>query len=385
MFSDSDYSHAVIGGGVTGLAIASSLSSIPGNKVLLLEKNTRLGQETTSRNSEVIHAGLYYPSDSLKTQLCIEGKELLYSEAKNYGVEMKRCGKWIVAQTDYEDSYIENLHHKAQSLGIKTELIPSYKASYMEPAVKCLRGVLSSPTSGIMSSEGLMNYLEWKFQQGEGDIALACKVVGLKQLPSDSGYEIEVGDHSGSCKGHETETAIIKADNVVNAAGLYADKIANMLLPQDRHVKLYYGKGTYYNYNNSFPEVRRLVYPVPPKGIKSLGTHLTIGLEGQIKFGPDLQFVNDPTDLKPNETDLQEFHDQISRYLEHIMIDDLSPAYCGIRPKLAGPEDSEFKDFYIKEEPGLKGFVNLLGIESPGLTSSMAVGRYVKDIFHGSK
>ncbi|KAH3685800.1 hypothetical protein WICPIJ_003227 [Wickerhamomyces pijperi] len=385
---ESDYTHAIIGGGVIGLSIATTLASQAGNRVLLLEKNHKLGQETTSRNSEVIHAGLYYPADSLKTQLCIEGKHMIYELAKSRksGIEVRKCGKWIVAQTDYEDAYIEHLHYKAKELGVKTELIPSYKASMMEPAVKALRGVLSSPTSGIISSESLMAYLEAEFQDSEaGDIVLGAKVVGLAQIngKEGSGFEITVESGSSSAEsGGDIELSSIKVDNVVNSAGLYADKIANMLLPAEKHMKLYYGKGTYFSYNSSFPEVRRLIYPVPPKNVKSLGTHLTIDMEGQIRFGPDLRYVDSPLDLNPDEVDLREFHDQISRYLDHIMIEDLSPAYCGIRPKLNGPDDSEFKDFHIKEEPGFKGFVNLVGMESPGLTSALAIGRYVRDIYH---
>lgn len=367
-----DYSHAVIGGGVVGLAVAAELAKRGGNKVLLIEKNTAVGQETSSRNSEVIHAGIYYPKDSLKTRLCIEGKELIYTEAKKAGVEMKKVGKWIVAQTDIDDSVIEHLHYKARELGVKTELIPSNKGQYIEPAVQALRGILSSPTTGIISAHSLMDYLQAKFQENDGELAIGSEVTGISR--DSSGYSVQVK----SIEGDDVE---IKVDNVVNSAGLYADKISNMLLPEQRHKKLYYAKGTYFNLNSSFPEVRRLVYPVPRRGLSGLGTHLTLDLEGQIRFGPDVEWVDSPTDLTPSEKNKQRAYEEILRYLPHIMIDDMEPTYSGIRPKLVGPEE-EAADYYIQEEEGFPGFVNLLGIESPGLTSAMAIGRYVADIYH---
>ncbi|KAH3674790.1 hypothetical protein WICMUC_002993 [Wickerhamomyces mucosus] len=378
--SSSDYSHAIIGGGVVGLAIAAELSKKEGNRVLLIEKNTKVGQETSSRNSEVIHAGLYYPKDSLKTKLCIEGKELIYKEAFRAGVEMQKCGKWIVAQTDAEDSYIEHLYYKSQDLGIKTELIPSYKCQYIEAAVRVERGVLSSPSSGIVSAHSLMDYLETKFQENDGELAVASEVIGITKNDDNSGYNVQVKSNNSQ----DDETININVDNVINSAGLYADKISNMLLPQERKVKYYYGKGTYFSFNASFPQVRRLIYPVPKSGVKSLGTHLTLGLDGQIKFGPDLQFVENVNDLIPFDSNLVEAHKEITRYLPHVLIQDLHPSYCGIRPKLIGPDHNEFQDFVIREEEGFPGFVNLLGIESPGLTSSMAIGKYVANIYHGS-
>lgn len=364
----SEYSHAVIGGGAVGLAIASELSKRQSNRVILIEKNKDVGQETSSRNSEVIHAGLYYPVGSLKTKLCVEGKQLIYSEAKRAGVEMQKCGKWIVAQTDVEDAFIESMHYKAKELGIKTELISTLKAKYIEPAVDVRRGVLSSPTSGIVSAHSLMLFYQTTFENNGGEIAVGSKVTGLERV--HGGYKISVDSLDG-------EHVDIEVDNVINSAGLYANQVSNMLLPEDRHVKYWYAKGNYFNFNNSFPEVRRLVYPVPTKGLQGLGTHLTIGLEGQIKFGPDVEWIDDPTDLKPNDHNKKAAHEAILRYLPHVMYEDLETSYCGIRPKLAGPDSKEFQDFIIREEEGFPGFINLLGIESPGLTASFAIGRHV--------
>lgn len=372
-----DYSHAVIGGGVVGLSVAAELAKVPGNKVILIEKNTKVGQETSSRNSEVIHAGLYYPKDSLKTKLCIEGKELIYSDAKKAGVEMQRCGKWIVAQTDVEDAFLESIHYKAKELGVKTELMPTYKGQYIEAAVQAQRGILVSPTTGIISSHSLMEWIESVFQSNDGEVAVGSKVTGITQ--TSDGYKLEVESQL-----EDGEVTEISVNNVVNSAGLYADKISNLLLPEDRKVKLYYAKGTYFNLNSSFPEVRRLIYPAPKrKEVKGLGTHLTISLDGQIRFGPDIEWVDSPLDLAPTESRKEEAYEEIMRYLPHVMISDLEPSYAGIRPKLIGPNSDEFQDFVIREEEGYKGFVNLLGIESPGLTASLAIGKYVKNIYHG--
>lgn len=370
-----DYSHAVIGGGVVGLAVAAELSKRPGNKVVIIEKNTKVGQETSSRNSEVIHAGIYYPKDSLKTKLCIEGKELLYKEAFRAGVDMQKCGKWIVAQNDTEDAFIEHIHWKSRDLGIETELIPTYKGHYIEPAVHAERGILSSPTTGIISAHSLMDYLYTIFQENEGELAVGSEVVGMGR--NGNGYKITARSTL------EDEDVEIEVDNVVNSAGLYADKISNLLLPQERHIKQYFAKGTYYNFTNSFPQVRRLIYPVPGKGVKGLGTHLTLGLDGQIKFGPDIEWVDKPDDYTPSANNLDDAYEAISRYFPHLVKEDLSPAYSGIRPKLIGSGDDSFQDFVIREEEGFPGFVNLLGIESPGLTSSMAIGKFVANIYHG--
>lgn len=374
----SDYSHAVIGGGVVGLAVAAELSKNPHNSVILIEKNNRLGQETSSRNSEVIHSGVYYPKDSLKTQLCIEGSQLIYNEARKAGVEMQQCGKWIVAQTDREDAFIESVHYKARDLGIKSELIPTYKGKYIEPAVHAERGILSIPGTGIVSAHSLMDYLHTQLDNNGGEVAVASQVVGLGRNSDNSGYDIEVQSNQ---HGEHGESVCISVDNVVNAAGLYADKVSNMLLPVARHVKHYYAKGTYLSLNSSFPQVRRLIYPVPPKGVKGLGVHLTLSLDGQIKFGPDVEWVDSPTDYTPSAESLDKSYDLILKYLPHIMKEDFQPTYSGIRPKLVGPDCDEFQDFVIREEDGFQGFVNLLGIESPGLTSSMAIAKYVSRLY----
>lgn len=376
-----EYSHALIGGGVVGLAIAAELSKVKSNRVILLEKNDRIGQDTSSHNSEVIHAGIYYPPDSLKSKLCIQGKNIIYNELDpvKTGVNWINCGKWIVAQTDYEDSVLENIYQKCKNqLGVNVEMMTPLEAKKKERFIQVQRSVLNSPTTGIIDSHSLMEYLLAIIEANDGEVIYGSEVVNL-QHQSGSGYIVTVKDHFND----DQEPIDVYTENVVNAAGLYADKLSNMLLPPERHLKQYYAKGNYFKLaSGGFPGVRRLIYPVPPKNGKSLGTHLTIDMDYQIKFGPDLEYVESPTDYAPNGASIPMAYEAISRYYPYIEQDDLEVVGSGIRPKLAGPGAKEFKDFYIKHEKDFPGFVNLLGIESPGLTSSVAIGRYVKDIYH---
>lgn len=377
-----DYSHVVIGGGVVGLAIAAELSKVPTNSVLLLDKNERFGMETSSHNSEVIHAGIYYPPDSLKSRLCIEGKNIIYNEltlAKT-GVAWQNCGKWIVAQTDHEDATNENLYRRCkEELGIEVELLSSLRAAKFEPFINVQRSALSSPTSGIINSHTLIEYLTGVIQQNDGDMVHGSEVISL-QYSKNGGYTVVSKDRFSG----DEAMVEITAENVINSAGLHADQISNMLLPSDRHKRLYFAKGNYYKLNSGgFPPVNRLIYPVPPQDGKSLGTHLTIDMDHQILFGPDLEYVDSSDDYRPNPQNITAAFEAISRYYPHIDPTDLEVASCGIRPKLSGPGAKQFNDFYIKEEDGFPGFVNLLGIESPGLTACVAIGRYVKRIYHG--
>lgn len=377
-----DYSHAVIGGGVVGLAIANELTKVEGNKVLVVEKNIAVGMETSSRNSEVIHAGLYYPVDSLKTKFCIEGNHIIYNELnpRKTGVDWSKCGKWMVAQTDYDDAYVERMFLKAKyELGLPVSIIPNHQTKWYEPAVQVERSALVSPTTGIIDSHSLMDYLSTMIEEQGGEIAIGTQVVDIQYLGDK--YAILCRETVNDAN----EEVEIQLENVVNAAGLHADKVANMILPKERHVKQYYAKGNYFTLKTPTPAVRRLIYPVPPRNNKSLGTHLTIDLNNQIRFGPDLEYVDSVDDLSPNNKNIDEAAKAILRYFPHIQPQDLEASYAGIRPKLAAPGDKEFKDFYIKEEEGFPGFVNLLGIESPGLTSAIPIGRYVKDMYHASK
>ncbi|ODQ80646.1 hypothetical protein BABINDRAFT_166249 [Babjeviella inositovora NRRL Y-12698] len=370
--SHADYSHVVIGGGVVGLAIAAELSKVSSNKVILLEKHLSLGQETTSRNSEVIHAGLYYPPNSLKAKFCIEGKALLYSDAAKAGVEMRQCGKWIVAQTEQETEYLTKMHEIATKiLGVPVQMISASEAQTLEPEIKVGQAVLSSPTTGIISAHSFMDYLESIFQTNNGEIAIGSQVTGLTK--NGETFTVVVSDISG-------EEVEIETENVVNSAGLYASDISNMLL--ERKVNSFYAKGNYFSFSRPGTKVGRLIYPCPTKNVASLGTHLTIDLGGQIKFGPDIEWVDSASDFEVSLKNLDAAYHAIKRYFPAVTKESLTPSYSGIRPKLTDQYETAFQDFVIQEEEGFKGFVNCLGIESPGLTSAMGIAKYVREIYH---
>ncbi|ODQ47952.1 hypothetical protein PICMEDRAFT_71956 [Pichia membranifaciens NRRL Y-2026] len=379
-----DFTHTIIGGGVVGLAIGAELVQHDRrNKVLILEKNAEYGQETSSRNSEVVHAGLYYPPDSLKTRLCIRGKEKIYEQRAH--IPVQQCGKWIIAQNGHEQAYLEKLHAKAQQIGVPTEFVPLAQARTQEPFVRARYAVLNSPTTGITSAHGLMDYLYTRFQDGDGSLALGTEVVAIERLPGENVYEIRTrsADTAGTAASSDTEDFSIKSTSVINCAGLHAPAVANMVLPPERHVHAFYAKGNYFSYSGPNTHVRRLIYPCPTPGVASLGTHLTLDLGGQIRFGPDLEWVPGCSDYRVNEHNLDAAVDAVKVYLPHMRREYLSGSYSGIRPKLAGPDSTAFQDFVIRSEvdAGLDGFVNLLGIESPGLTASMGIAEYVVEKF----
>lgn len=382
----SEFSHIVIGGGVVGVATASELQQQSGNNVLLVDQHDSLGQETTSRNSEVIHAGLYYPKASLKAQLCIAGKNKIY-QAWNLGnlpVDLKQCGKWVVAQDNVEEEYLHNLELNAKELDVPVHFVPTNKAKQQYPLIRANKAILESPTSGIISAHEFVSFHEANFENSEGTIGLNSRVVGISHNPGTSNYTITV-DVDG-------EVMEITSDNVVNSAGLFAADIASMVLPQQRHYNYYYAKGNYFSYTPETPIGQKitdkLIYPCPNPNASSLGTHLTLDLGGQLKFGPDLEWLDvtnaSEIDYTPNPRNLQPAYEAVKQYFPAITPNSLSPSYSGVRPKLLSAKESKqkFADFVIKEEEGFPGFVNLLGIESPGLTAAWAIADYVKDIYH---
>lgn len=362
-----DYSHVVIGGGVVGLAIGAQMARRSGTNVLLLEKNSALAQETSARNSEVIHAGLYYPLDSLKSKLCIRGKELIYEAGRKYGVELQNCGKWVVAQNEKENAYLESLHERIQQAGVPIEWVSQREISQKEPAIKGV-AALNSPTTGIVSAHSLMTYLEGVLESNGADVALNTEVVGIAPAAS-GGYDV-------TCNSGDDQMTI-STDVLINAAGLWAPSISNMLLPPERHFKAYYARGNYFSYTLSQPKVSRLIYPCP-SDYGGLGTHLTIDLGGRLKFGPDFEWVDSPTHVDVNPQNLEAAKKEIARYI-NLDYSALVPDYAGIRPRITS-DKSKFHDFVIRHEDGFPGFINLLAIESPGLTSSMAIAEYVESL-----
>ncbi|KAI5968834.1 hypothetical protein KGF57_000072 [Candida theae] len=382
----SEFSHIVIGGGVVGVATASELQQQSGNNVLLVEQHDTLGQETTSRNSEVIHAGLYYPSSSLKAQLCIAGKNKIYQAWKsgNLPVDLQQCGKWVVAQDEVEEEYLHKLQANARELDVPVNFVPIEKAKSRYPLIRANKAILESPTSGIISAHEFVAFHEAGFENSDGTVGLNSKVVGIMHNPGVSNYTVSLES--------DGEIVDITTDNIVNSAGLFAADVANMMLPQNKHYNYYYAKGNYFSYAPETPIGQRitdkLIYPCPNPNASSLGTHLTLDLGGQLKFGPDLEWLDvssaDEIDYTPNPRNLKPAYEAVMQYFPAITQNSLSPSYSGVRPKLLSATESKdhFADFVIKEEDGYPGFVNLLGIESPGLTAAWAIAEHVKNIYH---
>lgn len=344
--------------------------------------------------SQVIHAGLYYGPDSLKTRLCLQGKEMLYSLCEKEQVPHMNCGKWIAAQTDAQMGECKKVHDFAKSMSIPIRYVSKEEAQRREPEVRAEAGVLESPTTGIVDSHAYMQFLQGDFENLGGTLAL-CSPVTQISPPSHgtSAWKIWTGTGTSEptassptpqhpFQNPESDENSITAETVINSAGLYACGINNMVLPPERHVKPFYAKGTYFSYSKPHPKPSTLVYPAPTPGHGGLGTHLTIDMGGQIRFGPDVEWVDSPNDLAPTP-DRERFQaalEEIKSYLPNIDEGAVSLGYAGIRPKLgrlSATAGKGFQDFYIKKEEGVEGFVNLLGIESPGLTSSLAIGEEV--------
>lgn len=381
----SDFSHVVIGGGVVGTAIAAELQEQPGNEVLLIDKNEQLGMETTSRNSEVIHAGIYYPPNSLKSKLCIAGKNKIYDAwAKgNFQVALKQCGKWVVAQTDKEAEYLEKINNIAKEVNVPVNFISPKTAKAKHPLIRAETAILESPTTGIISAHDYTLFHQARFESNNGTIGLNTELTDLEYNKGTSNYTLRLESDAGEME--------LTSDNVVNAAGLYAAQVSNLLLPKERHYQGYFAKGNYFSYlpTTSIGKITDvLIYPCPNPNASSLGTHLTFDLGGQLRFGPDLEWLDikraEDIDYTPNPQNLKEAYKAIKTYFPSITLDSLHPSYSGVRPKIYSLEENmkKFADFEIKQEPGYPGFVNLLGMESPGLTASWAIGEYVKDLYH---
>ncbi|KAF2222807.1 FAD dependent oxidoreductase [Elsinoe ampelina] len=381
---EADFTHAVIGGGAVGLAIARQLQQRDGASTILIEKHDTVGTETSSRNSEVIHAGLYYSPDSLKARLCIRGKQLLYSLCETHSIPHSRCGKWIVAQTATQRAALEEIHSRATTLSIPTRfLTPTDLAT--EPSIRAEAGALLSPTTGILDSHAYMSFLHGTFTDSGGDTAFNASVTSISApCASTRDWTIHVRSPPLSPSDAPEEYSLT-ASTLINSAGLHAVPIANMILPPDRRLEAYFAKGTYYSYAARSPRPKVLVYPAPVAGHGGLGTHLTLDLQGRVRFGPDVEWVDEP-DYTPNMDagKLEAAVAEIKSYLPGVDGAKVEVDYCGVRPKLAGREGGGGRDFYIVREEGFGGaLVNLCGIESPGLTGSLAIAEEVEGLLYG--
>ncbi|KAM5348087.1 hypothetical protein ACJ41O_007911 [Fusarium nematophilum] len=377
-----DFTHAVVGGGVVGLAIARQLAQREDTSTVLIERHKAVGTETSSRNSEVIHAGIYYGSLSLKAKLCIRGKNLLYELCEKHDVGHRRTGKWIVAQNDAQREALERIHALCENdLGVPTRWVSGEEVKRDGQGVKAACA-LESSTTGIVDSHGLMMCLLGLFEDAGGVAALNSPVVAVSPLgaasPGSQGWRLEVKDAATG------ETSSITAETLVNAAGLGAAAIHNMIVPPAEQKQLHYAKGNYFSYSASHPRISRLIYPAPEPGAAGLGTHLTLDLAGRVRFGPDVEWVDRPDELAVNAARLSQAVVEIQKYLPGVDAKDLVADYAGIRPKLAGRGAQGFLDFVIRKEEGYEGWVNLLGIESPGLTSSLAIAERVEELLYGT-
>jgi len=362
-----DADITIIGAGVIGLSIASEMADSKQN-IYILEKNRSHGMGISSRNSEVIHAGIYYPQDSLKARLCMEGRELLYETCANNNIPFKKTGKLIIANTNDEMGQIERLLRNAEHNGVPASLIDQDQIKIVEPNIRAF-GALYSPETGIFSVHALMDYYLHKAKRQGAEIAYETEVKEIKAV--SGGYKI-------TTMGADGELYEFLSEKVVNAAGLYSDTIAGMIGKSYRH---HYCKGNYFRIADSKNGmVRRLVYPVPEEKHVGLGVHLTMDLGGRMKLGPDAAYIERTEDYRVDAARGDMFFEAAVKFLPFIKREDITPDMSGIRPKLQGPGE-DFRDFVISED--LPGFINLVGIESPGLTAAPAIARYVRGILAG--
>jgi len=341
---------AVIGGGVVGVACAAALARAR-KDILLLEQHRALGTETTSRSSEVIHAGLYYPHGSLKAATCVRGAELLYAYCSTRGVSFARVGKLVVAVEPREEALLVDLEARAKSNGAQVAMIDRDRVQQLEPNVRAV-SALVSPNTGIVDTHALVASLAADVTALAGTVALGRHVIGVE--PLSDGWAL-------TCDG-VVGREVLEASFVVNAAGLYADEVAAMF---GVRIRQRFVKGSYFRVNK--PIVRGLVYPLPP-GDGSLGIHATVDLGGSVRIGPDTEPAQSRTDYALDESRRGAFHRAAARYLPGLREDDLTPDTAGIRPKVDGG------DFIMERGQNV---VHLLGIESPGITASLAIAERV--------
>ncbi len=358
----------VIGAGAVGLAVGRALAAA-GRETIVVEAESAIGQGVSSRNSEVIHAGLYYPTGSLKAQLCVRGKELLYALCASHGVAHRRCGKLVVATTDAEAAALRTIEARGAANGVPVQWLDATQAKALEPALQCVAALLS-PSTGIVDSHGFMLALQGDLERAGGMVALGSAVDGATLGHGGAPHVVRMADGSE-----------VAAREVVNSASLHAcalarrfEGLAAQFIPRE-----HFAKGNYYSLAGRAP-FTHLIYPAPADAW--LGVHLTLDLGGQAKFGPDLEWLaaRRPQDIDytvdPRRAD--GFYAEVRRYWPALPDGALQPSYSGVRPKIYGPGEAA-PDFRIDGPSlhGVAGLVNLFGIESPGLTSALAIAEQV--------
>jgi L-2-hydroxyglutarate oxidase LhgO len=372
----------VIGAGVVGLAVSRELAVV-GCRVLVVEKNRTFGQETSSRNSEVIHAGIYNPPNFKKTSLCIAGNRLLYDFCKKNEIPHNKIGKLIVAVHEQEVKILEELKKQAELNGVEgLSLIGQKRVNELVPEVRAVSALFST-SSGILDSHRFMECLLKSAKEHEAIVAFKTEVTGIHFDGVMYDLDINNGEYT------------IRTKDVVNCAGLHSDRIAALVGVKidQKGYRLKPCKGNYF-VSSSGPKLQHLVYPVPHKNKEYLGIHATLDLGGRVRFGPDIRYLQSEAadsdcpesrefDYTVDEDRKAAFFEAVQKYLPGINMDSFHPDMSGIRPKLQGPGEPP-RDFVIKEELdiGFPGFINLIGIESPGLTCSLAIGEEVRSIIY---
>ena len=357
----------VAGAGVVGIAVARALAQA-GREVLVLDAAEGIGTETSSRNSEVIHAGIYYPKDSLMARFCVQGRRMLYEFCRERGVPFMNCGKLIVATSAEENEKLAGIQARAEANGVEgMRVLSAAEARAMEPNLSCT-GALHSPTTGVVDSHAYMLAL-----QGEAEHAGAMFVFHspvLSGRADGEGVEIEVGG---------AEPMALRCKLFINSGGLHAPALARSIagMPRQLIPQEYYAKGNYFTLAGRSP-FSRLIYPVPVPG--GLGVHLTIDLGGQARFGPDVEWV-DGLDYSVDPRRSDSFYEAVRRYWPELKDGALQPGYAGIRPKIV-PKGAPGQDFVVQGGGvhGIPALVNLFGIESPGLTAAIALGEHVREL-----
>lgn len=409
----------VVGAGVVGLAVASHLAQcfalrplshrrrrVWDASVLVVDKNLRIGDETSSRNSEVIHAGFYYPLQTLKSRHCVRGRFLLYDFCRSVGVPHARCGKWLVSASgsDQDRMYFNELQLRSKQMDIPFRPLSQREITSEEPRLRVACGFASS-SSGIVDSHALMQSLEGRLLHYEGLLSLRTSVDRIQVLtsPSQARFKTTLRLLNNNNNNDDSACIDVHSDAVVNCGGLWAEHVARRILNEQGTVflpesvlqryRLQPSKGRYYTLTSSRPLVRRLIYPTPPdRQLSSLGIHLTLDLQGRIRLGPDSAFepVDSNLDYElPFPDSLAElelrrsFWTAVTSYLPlHESEDRIRLDYAGLRPRLMYPTHAEgFRDFIVEEGRawGAEGLVNLVGIESPGLTACLSLAEQVEE------
>src|SRR5579883_1893838 len=362
----------VVGAGVVGLAVARALARA-GREVIVVEAAEGIGTGTSSRNSEVIHAGIYYPKGSLMARACVEGRRKLYAYCKEHDVPHRNCGKLIVATNRQEDDMLASIQGRAEANGVEgMRVLSAAEARALEPNLQCT-SALFSPATGIIDSHTYMLALQGDAEANGAMIAFNSPLLGAKV--TDDGIELAVGG---------AEPMRLKTRLLVNSAGLHAPDLARKIagMPADKIPTAYYAKGNYFTLSGRSP-FSRLIYPVPVPG--GLGVHITVDMGGQAKFGPDVEWIHpkspDAIDYTVDPHRADKFYAAVRKYWPALKDGALQPGYAGIRPKIV-PPGAPAQDFTIMgpAEHGVPGLIHLFGIESPGLTASLSLAEHVRAI-----